>query len=65
MLRYTQGSQDSPALIHHDDHAGAANAPYDAGAELALAAAAEHDFTVVSVRDDWSSVFVPQGAGTA
>jgi phosphoserine phosphatase len=63
MLRYNQGSADSLALlIHHDDTSGRGDAPYDSGAELALAAAAEHDFTVVSVRDDWSSVFVPQGA---
>ena len=45
MLRYTQGSQDSLALlIHHDDDSGRGDAPYDAGAELALAAAAEHGF---------------------
>ena len=49
-------------LVHHDDDAGRGDAPYDAGAEIALAAASDHDFTVVSVRDDWSSVFVPQGA---
>ncbi|KQW04819.1 acid phosphatase [Leifsonia sp. Root4] len=63
MLRYTQGSPDSLALlIHHDDDSGRGDAPYDAGAEIALAAASDHDFTVVSVCDDWSSVFVPQGA---
>lgn len=66
MLRYTQGSRDSLALLlHHDDDSGRGDAAYDAGAEIALAAAADHDFVVVSVRDDWSSVFVPQGAGTA
>ncbi|MET1018885.1 MAG: HAD family hydrolase [Microterricola sp.] len=65
MLRFTQASRLSLALlIHHDDDSGRGDAPYDSGAELALAAASEHDFTVVSVRDDWSNVFVPQGAGT-
>lgn len=43
-------------LIHHDDDARG-DAPYDAGAESALEAAAESEYVVVSVRDDWSTVF--------
>ena len=43
-------------LIHHDDPERG-DAPYDAGAEKALAAAADHDYAVVSVRDDWATVF--------
>ncbi|WP_136032560.1 HAD family hydrolase [Microbacterium sp. PF5] len=43
-------------LIHHDDH-DRDDAPYDAGADKALAAARERGYTVVSVRDDWASVF--------
>lgn len=63
MLRYTQASPDSLALlIHHDDTSGRGDVPYDSGAERALAAAAGHDFAVVSVRDDWTSVFAPQAA---
>lgn len=63
MLRYTQGSPHSLALlIHHDDTADRGDAAYDSGAEKALAAATEHDFTVVSVRDDWTSVFASSGA---
>lgn len=43
-------------LVHHDDD-GRGDAPYDAGADKALAAAAEEHYTVVSVRDDWETVF--------
>ncbi|KJQ53191.1 HAD family hydrolase [Microbacterium sp. SA39] len=43
-------------LVHHDDDARG-DAPYDAGAEKALAAASENEYTVVSVRDDWETVF--------
>lgn len=58
MLRFAQGSPRSLALlVHHDDESGRGDAPYDRGAEKALAEASDHDFTVVSVRDDWSQVF--------
>ncbi|WP_136052083.1 HAD family hydrolase [Microbacterium sp. K36] len=43
-------------LIHHDDP-GRDDTPYDTGAERALGAAADRGYTVVSVKDDWSSVF--------
>lgn len=58
MLRYVQGHPRSLSLlVHHDDDTGRGDAPYDKGAEDALAAASEHGFTVVSVKDDWSAVF--------
>ncbi len=44
-------------LVHHDDD-GRGDAPYDAGAEEALASAEEDGITVVSVRRDWETVFV-------
>ncbi|WP_194421983.1 HAD family hydrolase [Microbacterium abyssi] len=44
-------------LIHHDDDAARGDTPYDSGAEKALGAASERGYTVVSVRDDWASVF--------
>lgn len=43
-------------LIHHDDP-GRGDTSYDTGAERALGAAADRGYTVVSVKDDWSSVF--------
>ncbi len=43
-------------LVHHDDDARG-DAPYDAGAEKALAAASDRGYTVVSVRADWENVF--------
>lgn len=58
MLRYAQGNPRSLALlVYHDDDTGRGDAPYDKGAEDALAAASTRGFTVVSVRDDWSEVF--------
>ncbi|WP_149085007.1 MULTISPECIES: HAD family hydrolase [Microbacterium] len=45
-------------LIHHDD-AGRGDTPYDTGAEQALESAVDRGYTVVSVRDDWASVFPP------
>ncbi|GAB3606558.1 HAD family hydrolase [Conyzicola nivalis] len=54
MLDYTSGLR---LLVHHDDDTGRGDAPYDKGAEAALAAAAEKGFTVVSIRDDWATVF--------
>lgn len=43
-------------LVHHDDD-GRGDAPYDAGADRALTAAADNAYTVVSVRDDWETIF--------
>ena len=40
-------------LVHHDDDSGRGDVPYDKGAEEALA----KGFTVVSVKDDWATVF--------
>lgn len=58
MLRFAQGAPRSLALlVHHDDETGRGDEPYDKGAEDALAAAPGHGFTVVSVRDDWATVF--------
>ncbi|WP_460796053.1 HAD family hydrolase [Microbacterium sp. GXF0217] len=55
MLRFAQGSAQSLALlVHHDDDTDRGDAPYDKGAEEALAA---DGLTVISVRDDWSRVF--------
>ncbi len=58
MLRYVQGNPLSLSLlIRHDDDTGRGDAPYDKGAELALEAAGAHQFTVVSVRSDWTTIF--------
>ncbi|MEJ1087989.1 HAD family hydrolase [Microbacterium sp. Mu-80] len=46
-------------LVHHDDHSGRGDEPYDKGAERALAAA---DVTVISVAEDWSRIFPPPEA---
>ncbi|GAA5209945.1 HAD family hydrolase [Microbacterium kyungheense] len=55
MLRFAQGNPRSLALlVHHDDDTGRGDAPYDKGAEQALAA---DGITVISVRDDWAQVF--------
>lgn len=60
MLDYARrGDRPGMALlVHHDDDTGRGDIPYDKGAEKALAAAAERGYTVISVRDDWSRVFV-------
>ena len=59
MLRYAQGSAHSLSLlVHHDDDTGRGDAPYDAGAETALAVASADGYVVVSVKNDWSTVFV-------
>ena len=44
-------------LVRHDDDTGRGDAPYDAGAEKAVAAASDRGYTVVSVKDDWQTVF--------
>lgn len=43
-------------VVHHDDP-DRGDAPYDAGCERLLAAAREHAFTVVSMKDHWATVF--------
>ena len=62
MLRFAQGNPRSLSLlVHHDDDTGRGDAPYDKGADKALATAGAHGFTVVSVRDDWEHVFPAEG----
>lgn len=51
-------------LVHHDDD-GRGDAPYDAGADKALAAAPDNGYTVVSVREDWATVFPDPSASPA
>ena len=57
MLHFTQ-HQDKPSLrllvLHDDDEREFA---YTAGAEQALAQAADDGWTVISVKNDWASVF--------
>ncbi|WP_091226879.1 HAD family phosphatase [Microbacterium sp. 3J1] len=58
MLDFALGAATGFGLIvHHDDHTGRGDTPYDKGAEKALAESGERGYTVVSVADDWSSVF--------
>ncbi len=52
MLRYAAGMR---LLILHDD--AEREFDYTAGAEMALQRAADEDWTVVSVKDDWSTVY--------
>ena len=57
MLRYT-GGKGRPALrllVLHDD--AEREFDYTAGAEQSLEEAAKHGWTVVSVKNDWSTVF--------
>lgn len=57
MLTYT-GGQDGPSLkllVLHDD--AEREFSYTAGAERALGHAEQYGWTVVSMRDDWSTVF--------
>lgn len=61
MLRFAR-SPDRPALrllVRHDD--ADREFAYDDGAEDALARAHAQGWTVVSIRDDWSTVFGPDG----
>ncbi len=57
MLRYA-GGKDRPALrlllLHDDDEREFA---YTGGAEESLQQAADHGWTVVSMKDDWSAMF--------
>ena len=57
MLRWAAGAEPPglALLLRHDD--AEREFDYTAGADAALAGAAERGWTVVSVRDDWSRVF--------
>ena len=60
MLRYA-GGKDRPALrllVNHDD--AEREFAYSDGAEKSLEYAAEHGWTVVSMKDDWTTVFAGQ-----
>ena len=58
MLEYAANNTPGLAvLIHHDDDTGRGDPPYDKGAEDALSTAAAQGYTVVSVKDDWATVF--------
>jgi hypothetical protein len=57
MLHFTQ-QQDKPflrLLILHDD--GEREFAYTTGAEQALAQATRDDWTVISIKNDWATVF--------
>ena len=57
MLRYA-GGKDRPALrllLLHDD--ADREFDYTAGAEKSLETAAAHGWTVVSIKNDWATVF--------
>ena len=64
MLGYLRTSGPTLSLlVHHDDDGGRGDAPYDRGAERALAALGEGRITEVSVKRDWGSVFASAGGG--
>ncbi|MRG59635.1 haloacid dehalogenase-like hydrolase [Agromyces sp. CFH 90414] len=63
MLDFTRKGDGLALLVHHDDESGRGDAPYDKGAEKALAEASDRGYTVVSVGRDWSTVFVDSAAG--
>ncbi|QNE35040.1 HAD family hydrolase [Leifsonia shinshuensis] len=58
MLRFPRRHPRSLSLLIHHDDDGRGDLPYDTGAEEALAAVEADGLTLVSVRDDWSTVFV-------
>ena len=65
MLQFV-GGLSRPALrllILHNDKGREFD--YTTGAERALELAKEQGWTVVSIKNDWSSVFAPLGARTA
>ncbi|MET4156613.1 HAD family hydrolase [Agromyces sp. PvR057] len=63
MLDFTRKGDGLALLVHHDDDTGRGDTPYDKGADAALAAAADRGYTIVSVKEDWASVFVDPAAG--
>lgn len=62
MLQYAGGRARTALriLVHHDD--AEREFDYTAGAETALATAQAQDWTVVSVKDDWATVFADTSA---
>jgi len=58
MLRYPKRHPRSLSLLVRHDDGERGDPAYDTGAERALETAAADGFTVVSVRDDWDTVFV-------
>ena len=54
-LHSARRQADPPALVLHDD--GEREFAYTSGADKALERAAAEGWTVVSVKDDWASVF--------
>jgi hypothetical protein len=61
MLRFARTPERAGLrlLILHDD--AGREFDYTAGAEEALERARQHEWTIVSVQDDWATVFVPDG----
>ena len=59
MLKFTQGNDHATLnlLIYHDDNTR--EFAYDQGAERALELAQARNWQVVSMRDDWTTVFPP------
>jgi hypothetical protein len=56
MLQFSLGEEAGLALlVNHDD--ADREFEYTAGAERALEQAAPHKWTVISVKNDWSTVF--------
>ena len=60
MLRYAErpSSPGLRLLVLHDDEEREFS--YTAGAETSLDQARTHDWTVVSIRNDWRTVFADQ-----
>jgi hypothetical protein len=61
MLSYVQGHPRSLSLLVHHDDPDRGDIPYDTGAEQALQVADTRGWTVVSVKDDWATVFATSG----
>lgn len=57
MLHFAQGSALGLALLVSHDDPERGDIPYVKGAEKALATAEDSGLTVISVRDDWATVF--------
>jgi hypothetical protein len=57
MLKYAQGHQGPTLclLVHHDD--AEREYAYDGGTEKALQLAVKEGWVVVSMKDDWKTVF--------
>jgi hypothetical protein len=55
MLEFAAGTPGLALLVRHDD--AEREFDYTAGADAALARAGAEGWTVVSVKDDWSTVF--------